>query len=313
MDSANESHLDSRAAVQEVSHAVKVSIGLMLAMVFVAWILVMLIAPISAEFMSNNGKFLESEGDKLTLILFLMGLPMMLFLYSKRLLFKEFFNERVNKMTMRIFIQILLVIVGIISLAQTINVLTYGGISDWIEGQTPMTPENMFYHFDGLQFAMICIILPIVEGILYRGYLFNRISQYSIGLAIASIGVLHSFSGANVVMMVFAYAIGIILTYVNYRYGLKWSIVLDCIATMVVIGIGRRILMGQEISIMTLTVYILGIVSMLASLTILWIHRDTLKAQWLYFNQEPLNYKLMFKSKWLMFLIIFGIFVSIIQ
>jgi len=77
----------------------------------------------------------------------------------------------------------------------------------------------------------ICIA-PVLEEIIFRGVIMNNLKKYGIKTAIISNSILFGLSHYNIDMIIPAFFIGIVLSYVAYRYSIKYSILIHILINM---------------------------------------------------------------------------------
>ena len=78
----------------------------------------------------------------------------------------------------------------------------------------------------------ICIA-PILEEIIFRGVIMNNLKKYGIKIAIISNSILFGLSHYNIDMIILAFFIGIVLSYVANRYSIKYSILMHILINMI--------------------------------------------------------------------------------
>ena len=78
----------------------------------------------------------------------------------------------------------------------------------------------------------ICVA-PVLEEIIFRGVIMNNLKKYGIKTAIISNSILFGLSHYNIDMIIPAFFIGIVLSYVAYRYSIKYSILMHILINMI--------------------------------------------------------------------------------
>ena len=78
----------------------------------------------------------------------------------------------------------------------------------------------------------ICVA-PVLEEIIFRGVIMNNLKKYGIKTAIISNSILFGLSHYNIDMIIPAFFIGIVLSYVAYRYSIKCSILMHILINMI--------------------------------------------------------------------------------
>lgn len=67
---------------------------------------------------------------------------------------------------------------------------------------------------------------PVVEELVFRGFLMRRFEKYGKGFAVIVSAVLFGIMHMNPLQIVFGILMGLLLGYVAIEYSIKWSIVL---------------------------------------------------------------------------------------
>ena len=78
----------------------------------------------------------------------------------------------------------------------------------------------------------ICVA-PVLEEIIFRGVIMNNLKKYGIKTAIISNSILFGLSHYNIDMIIPAFFMGIVLSYVAYRYSIKYSILMHILINMI--------------------------------------------------------------------------------
>ena len=78
----------------------------------------------------------------------------------------------------------------------------------------------------------ICVA-PVLEEIIFRGVIMNNLKKYGIKTAIISNSILFGLSHYNIDMIIPAFFICIVLSYVAYRYSIKYSILMHILINMI--------------------------------------------------------------------------------
>lgn len=78
----------------------------------------------------------------------------------------------------------------------------------------------------------ICVA-PVLEEIIFRGVIMNNLKKYGIKTAIIFNSILFGLSHYNIDMIIPTFFIGIVLSYVAYRYSIKYSILMHILINMI--------------------------------------------------------------------------------
>ena len=76
---------------------------------------------------------------------------------------------------------------------------------------------------------------PVVEELVFRGFLMRRFEKYGKGFAVIVSAVLFGVMHGNPLQIVFGTLVGLILGYIAIEYSIKWSIILH-IANNFILG-----------------------------------------------------------------------------
>ena len=80
---------------------------------------------------------------------------------------------------------------------------------------------------------MAVFVAPILEEIVFRGVIMNNLKKYGIKTAIISNSILFGLSHYNIDMIIPAFFIGIVLSYVAHKYSIKCSILMHILINMI--------------------------------------------------------------------------------
>ena len=88
------------------------------------------------------------------------------------------------------------------------------------------TPVVAIYEPLYTDIIMTVFVAPVLEEIVFRGVIMNNLKKYGIKTAIIVNSFLFGVSHSNINMIIPAILIGIIFSYIAYKYSLKYSILL---------------------------------------------------------------------------------------
>ena len=90
------------------------------------------------------------------------------------------------------------------------------------------------------------ICAPLFEEIIFRGFVFRKLQPFGVKFALIISSLLFACAHGNLIQSPFAFATGMLLGLVAYRYGLKWAIVTHIINNLG-LSIGLQLL-SQKIT-----------------------------------------------------------------
>lgn len=88
------------------------------------------------------------------------------------------------------------------------------------------------------------IIGPIVEELVYRGFVMRQLEKHGKMLAVVVSSILFGAMHANLPQSIFAFFVGLVLGYVAIEYSLIWSIVLHILNNLVLVDLLTKALNG---------------------------------------------------------------------
>lgn len=182
-----------------------------------------------------------------------------------------------KKMTKSTFVQILCVFMGVQLIGSLIAMGTEALMN--IFGYTVMSQIEMASGFSTTfsMFLYASFVGPVIEEIIYRGYVMNGLKQHGKVFAIVISSILFGIMHANFAQNMFAFMVGIVLAYTAMEYGLKWSIVLHIINNCIFGDI-----LGRLVSVLPelwqyIVMYGIEGAFLLAGIVVLWKKRKNVK------------------------------------
>ena len=158
-------------------------------------------------------------------------------------------------------------------------------------------------------FLYVCLLAPIWEEILFRGYVMRTLERYGKKFAILASAFLFGVYHGNVVQSPYAFVVGLILGYVAMEYNVVWAMVLHMINNLLLGDTMGRLL--QDLPMVAQEATFLAVIwgCALAAVIILICKRKAVAA---YFRQgkiHPLCVKSFFSSAGILTLtgVIFGL------
>jgi membrane protease YdiL (CAAX protease family) len=87
----------------------------------------------------------------------------------------------------------------------------------------------------GMVFVLLNSIIfsPIIEEALFRGVMLRILSRYGRNFAIVTSAILFGLYSTDFIELFHAFALGLLLAYITFRYSIKWAAVLHCTNNLV--------------------------------------------------------------------------------
>lgn len=252
---------------------------------------------------------LENTGTSM-IIGVCVGVLFLSFFLRKKVQKKDLFAEN-KKMTSKEFVQILCVFMTaqftfsmFASLLEAaLNVVGYSSMES-IEAATG----------GSLTFSMFLyasFVGPVIEEIVYRGFLFRALRKYGKMFAIVTSALLFGIMHANLPQMAFAAAVGFVLAYVTEEYSIKWAIALHVINNFVFAELlsflGKFI--GETTAEMLSGLVVLGF--FVAGCVVLWKNKGEAKTYFAENREDKKKYLYVFTTLPIVLFVIFNLLVGI--
>lgn len=143
----------------------------------------------------------------------------------------------------------------------------------------------------------VCLAAPIIEELLYRGFILKSLKRYGECFAMVISSVLFGLMHTNLTQSVFAFFAGMVLAYVAMRYSVKWSILMHMINNLVM-GVGVSLISDTFFpDLKNLITYIIFIIFFLAGLAIIVKSRNKIRSYVMDNKTKQGLYKAAFSSK----------------
>lgn len=143
----------------------------------------------------------------------------------------------------------------------------------------------------------VCLAAPIIEELLYRGFILKSLKKYGECFAMVISSVLFGLMHTNLTQSVFAFFAGMVLAYVAMRYSVKWSILMHMINNLVM-GVGVSLISDTFFpDLKNLITYIIFIIFFLAGLAIIVKSRNKIRSYVMDNKTKQGLYKAAFSSK----------------
>lgn len=126
-------------------------------------------------------------------------------------------------------------------------------------------------------FLYASFVAPIVEEVVYRGFVLEYLRKYGKIFAIVTSALLFGIMHGNLIQLVFAFFVGLVLAYVAVEYSIKWSILIHMINNFVfaeLIGIAGKVF-GETAELLLSNVTIYGF--FVAGVIVLWRNKEKIR------------------------------------
>ncbi len=224
-----------------------------------------------------DAMFLEyGESGTSMIVGVLIGILFLWIWFHKRVPTKQMFYSN-KKMTVGAFLQFICVFMGaqflfsyVFELMEIgLNLLGYTAIGSMEIATSTSTTISMFLYAS--------LIGPIVEELIYRGYVLRSVEKYGKVLAIVVSSVLFGIMHVNLPQDVFAFGVGLIFAYVAIEYSIVWSIVIHIFNNCVLVDLLSMGLANFSEQTQILVNNVLFGASFIGTIVILWKHRKDIR------------------------------------
>ncbi len=225
-----------KSDVNRSSLAVLLDIAIMNIIVIVGLIIRMAIA-MTQEMLRTGGEVTELDDATINkmmesgieyLISASLGLLFIWLIMRKKAPVRSLFEER-NVMTPTAFFCCFFVFMGIQLPASLLDMLVETILNNFgltaSAGMEAATAGSKTISM----FIYASIVAPVVEELIYRGFIMNALKKYGKVFAIVISSILFGLMHCNLIQSIFAMTVGLILGYVAMNYSIKWSILLHFI------------------------------------------------------------------------------------
>ncbi len=205
-----------------------------------------------------------------------LGVLFLLFFFRKTITVSSIMQAE-KKMNGAVFLQLLCVFMGgqllfsIVGelLEKGLNLLGYSAMACMESATSVSTTVSMFLYS--------AIIEPIVEELVYRGFVLRSFQKYGKMAAIVVSSVLFGVMHANIPQSMFAFGVGLVLGYVAVEYSIVWSVVLHIINNCIFCDVFGWATSGLSEQVQTvLSTGVFGVFAV-AAVVILWRKRKLVK------------------------------------
>ncbi len=205
-----------------------------------------------------------------------IGVLFLLLFFYKRLPVRELFRDG-KRMRSSTFCQLLCVFMGgqmVFSLCGSIlemglNVIGYSAMESMENASIISETVSMFLYAS--------FVGPIVEEIIYRGFVLRSMQKYGKIPAIIVSAILFGIMHENLPQGIFAFGVGLVLGYVTVEYSIVWAIVLHIINNCIFSDLLGVAVSGLDVQMQAVIMNgICGVFAILGG-CILWIKRKQIK------------------------------------
>jgi len=173
----------------------------------------------------------------ITLIAALLTLPMVLIIRGKRALSTDLVavNQKANALSI---LKALLLILAIGAAANLLAFLTAPFFESLMEISFTEFLEDSISGIltSPVGILYVALLGPIIEEIIFRGAILNRLSRHGVNFAIVTQALLFGLFHGIIFQSFCAFFIGLVLGYVAMRYSLKWAMVLHIANNSISVG-----------------------------------------------------------------------------
>jgi len=170
------------------------------------------------------------------LVAMVVALPWLLCLRGKKLFTHDLVavNQKIKPLSI---IKILILMVGVSCVTSLIQLalnplFEQAGLS--FSGALDESVTNMLS--DPLGIAYIMLLGPIMEEIIFRGAVLNRLTRHGYNFAIVMSALFFGVYHMILIQGFNAFFLGVLLAYVALRYSIKWSMVLHALYNSLLVG-----------------------------------------------------------------------------
>lgn len=186
-------------------------------------------------------------------------------------------TQKGKKMNINIFLQVLCVFLGcqfffIICdnlLEKGLNLIGYSAVADIEAASEISTTFSMFLYAS--------VVGPIVEELIYRGFVLRSFQKYGKIAAIIISSILFGVMHANIPQGMFAFAVGLVLGYVAIEYSIWWAIALHIFNNCIFNDLFGMALSGLNEQMQNMISIVVIVFFGIAGGFILWKNRHRIK------------------------------------
>ncbi len=152
---------------------------------------------------------------------------------------------------------------------------------------------------------------PIVEELIYRGFVMRSLEKYGKAFAIVVSSVFFGVMHQNLVQSVFAIFAGLVLGYVAMNYSLKWSILLHIVNNCLFGDVLSKLIEGFSASTQDLIIWALILIFFVLAIGVLIKERKQVKKEIGRCLENKKYYQYAFTSVWFLLYFIVSTIISL--
>ncbi|MGN0353210.1 MAG: lysostaphin resistance A-like protein [Roseburia sp.] len=205
-----------------------------------------------------------------------LGALFLLWFFRKKITMSSILDTN-KKMQTKTFIQILCVFMGgqlfflmVGNLLESgLNLIGYSAMESMESASSISTNVSMFLYAS--------IVGPIVEEVVYRGFVLRSFQKFGKVAAVVLSSLLFGVMHGNIPQGMFAFGVGLILGYVTVEYSIVWSIVLHVVNNCIFGDVFGWLVSGLNEQMQTYISYGVWIAFALAGVFVIWKKRSVIK------------------------------------
>lgn len=218
-----------------------------------------------------------SERAVSTIIAVLLGAAFLFFFFRKTIRPKDLLQEN-RKMTAKKLFQFVCLFLGTQLIFDIVGRTLEAGLNCFgltaVESIEAASAESTTISM----FLYACILGPIVEELVYRGFVLHSFQKYGKMFALIVSAALFGIMHGNLPQGIFAFGVGLILGYVAMEYSLIWSMALHIINNMIICDLLSYLIRGFSEKVQNNILSGIFIFGAATSIIILWKKRKTVAA-----------------------------------
>lgn len=160
-------------------------------------------------------------------------------------------------------------------------------------------------------FLYSSLVGPIVEELIYRGFVMRSLEKYGKSFAIVVSSVFFGVMHQNFVQSVFAIIVGLVLGYVAMNYSLKWSIILHIINNCLFGDVLSKVIEGFSESAQDRIVWGIILIFFVLAVSVLIKERKQVKKEIELCLENKKYYQYAFTSVWFLLFFIASSIISL--
>lgn len=233
-------------------------------------------------FFNSNEAFMKEFSDQLfthatsSIVGVLLGTLFLFLFFKKDMLVKRIFVTA-KPMSLSAFVQILFVFLGV-QLILNLFITGAEALSNFFGFTTVADIESATGDANTVSmFLYASFIGPVIEELVFRGFLMRKLEPHGKTLAIVVSSILFGFMHMNLYQNIFGILIGLVLAYTAFEYGIKWSILLHIINNFVLAWVLPELTADLSVTTQNIVLLAIEILFFVGGLFILILKRAKIK------------------------------------